>query len=358
MDEVLQTESPAVPDQAAKPRKSTSFYVKRTIGLILLLLLAGVFFYSAYTKLGIFVRWSIPSDHSSFPITVYSDDNTFDSFQWTFFDLGISSILLTGIIARVMIGLEILLGLFLVCHIFLKSFTYKAVIAILSVFIVYLLVVIMKQGNTGNCGCFGNQVSMTPLQAIWKNLGMIAATLVLWKIYDVQPYNKSGNTIIFLTALLFSVAFIVPFVFRLLYVGTDPEAPKTATTINLDQLYDFTPAPTVDLRKGKHIVAFMSLTCPHCKKAAYLLQIIHHEHPDYPIYMVLDGSETFLKKFFDETHAEDVPHLYFHHTPEFMAMAGASVPSIVWMNNGNVEYKSTYAYYQLDPKFMAQWFKK
>ncbi len=353
MDEVLQTD-PAAPEVMPKPRKSASYYVKRTIGLLLLLVLAGVFFYSAYSKLGIFVRWSIPSDHTSFPIAIYSDDNTFDSFQWTFFDLGISSILLTGIIARVMIGLEVLLGLFLVCHIFLKSFTYKAVIAILSIFIVYLLVVIMKQGNTGNCGCFGNQVSMTPLQAIWKNLGMIAATLVLWKIYDVRPYKYQEYICLFVAAIALST----PFLLRFMYVGTDPEAPKTATTINLDQLYNFTPAPPVDLRKGKHIVAFMSLTCPHCKKAAYLLQIIHHEHPDYPIYLVLDGSETFLKKFFDETHAEDVPHLYFHHTPEFMAMAGPSVPSIIWINNGNVEYKSTYAYYQLDPKFMAQWFKK
>jgi hypothetical protein len=353
MDEVLQTD-PAAPLVAPKPRKSTSFYIKRTIGSILLLVLAGVFFYSAYSKLGIFIRWSTPANHTSFPISIYQDDNTFDSFQWTFFDLGISSILLTGIIARVMIGLEVLLGLFLVCHIFLKSFTYKAVIAILSIFIVYLIVVILKQGNSGNCGCFGNQLSMTPMQAIWKNIAMIAATLVLWKIYDVKPYKYQEYICLFVAAIALST----PFLLRFMYVGTDPEAPQTATTLNLDPLYRFDPAPTVDLKKGKHIIAFMSLTCPHCKKAAYLLQIIHHEHPDYPIYIVLDGSENFLKPFFNETHAEDVPHLYFHHTPEFMALAGPSVPSILWVNNGTVEYKSTYAYYQLDPKFMAQWFKK
>ena len=102
----------------------------------------------------------------------------------------------------------------------------------------------------------------------------------------------------------------------------------------------------------------MSLTCPHCRKAAYLMQLIHREHPDYDIYMVLDGPDTYLQKFFDETHAEQLPHLYYRHTDDFMKMAGPSVPSIYWINNSQIEYKSTYAYYQLDPKFMGEWFSK
>ncbi len=325
MDEALQPGIPVIPP----PRKSTSFYVQRTIGAILLVALAGVFFYSAWSK-------------------IYSD-NAFDNFQWTFLDLGFSSIITAGIIARVMIGLEVLLGLFLLGHIFLKAFTYKAVIAILTVFIIYLLIVIMKQGNSGNCGCFGDKLAMKPLTAIWKNIAMIAVTLVLWKIYPVKPYKYQEYICIFVTAIAFST----PFLMRFIYIGTDPE--KVGKSINLDPLYQYSPAPTLELRKGKHIIAFMSLTCPHCKKAAYLLQIIHHEHPDYPIYLVLDGPDTYLKKFFDETHAENVPYIYYRHEDDFMKMAGTSVPSILWVNNDTVVYKSTYAYYQLDPKFMGKW---
>ena len=36
----------------APKKKSTAFYIKRTIGLILLLAMAAVFSYSAYTKIG------------------------------------------------------------------------------------------------------------------------------------------------------------------------------------------------------------------------------------------------------------------------------------------------------------------
>ena len=335
-----------------KPRKSTSFYVQRSFGALLLVVLAGVFFYSAYTKLGILIKWGGNKD-SFLPFSFIADDNSFDSFQWTFLDLGISNIFLTGVIARLMIGMELLLGLFLLCHVYLKRFTYKAVIAVLAVFIVYLLIIILKQGNTGNCGCFGENHAMKPLTAIWKNVGMIAATLLLWKIYPVKPYRRSEYVCI----LVAGIALSIPFLLRFMYVGTDPD--KVGKPIDLAPLYKYAPAPAQELRTGKHIIAFMSLTCPHCKKAAYLLQIIHHEHPDIPMIMVLDGSDNFVQKFFDETHAQAVPFFRFsHHEDDFIKMAGTSVPSILWVNNGIVEYKSTYAYYQLDPKFMELWLKK
>jgi glutaredoxin len=309
--------------------KGASFYIKRITGFILLTALAAVFFYSAYSK-------------------IYSD-NAFDNFQWTFLDLGINSIFATGIIARLLIGFEVLLGLFLLAHIFLRSFTYKAVIAVLAVFIVYLLIVLLKQGNTGNCGCFGDKLAMKPLTAIWKNLIMIAVTVLLMYIYPVRPYRHQE----YISLFLGMAAFSLPYIINPIYTGSAPE--KYAKPINLDPLYKYTPAPLADLRKGKHIVAFMSLTCPHCKKAAYLLQIIHREHPDIPVFIVLDGSETFLKKFFDDTHAENVPYLYYRHADEFREMAGPGVPAIYWVNNGIAEYKSVYAYYQLDPKYMEQW---
>jgi hypothetical protein len=312
------------------PRKAT-FYISRTIGFILLLAMSAVFFYSAYSK-------------------TYSD-SAFDNFQWTFYDIGISSALTAGIIARLMLGLELMLGLFLLFHIFLKRFTYPAVIAVLVVFIIYLLMVILKQGNSGNCGCFGDKLAMKPLTAIWKNVVMIAVTIVLWFIYPVKPFKYQE----YVSLIIALIAFSTPFVVNPIYTGTQPE--KFSTAIDLNLLYKYPPTPSVELRKGKHIIAFMSLTCPHCKKAAYLLQIIHRDHPDIPIFMVLDGPESYAKTFFDETHAASVPFLLYEHLAEFQAMAGPSVPSIYWVNDGVVEYKSKYAYYQLDPAYMESWLK-
>jgi hypothetical protein len=227
----------------------------------------------------------------------------------------------------------------------------------LSVFIVYLLLVILKQGNTGNCGCFGDKLAMKPLAAIWKNVAMIAVTVLLMFIYPVKPYKYQEYICLFLGM----VAFALPYVVNPMYTGSAPV--KYGAAIDLNPLYKYIPAPQEDLRKGKHILAFMSLTCPHCKKAAYLLQIIHREHPEIPIYLVLDGADAHKQKFFEETHAENVPYLYYPHTEDFEAMINtglkngehSGVPTILWVNDGVVEYKSVYAYYQLDPKFMKQW---
>jgi hypothetical protein len=331
-------------DETLATRGKTMFYIKRITGLVLLLALAATFIYSAYTKSGVEFR--------GFRLLETSNaQNAFDSFQWTFLDLGIKSLTAAGIIARIMVGLELMLGLFLLFHIYLKSFTYPAIIAVLVVFIIYLLMVIAKQGNAGNCGCFGNQVAMKPLTAIWKNIIMIAVTVVLMFIYPVKPYKYQE----YATMGVALVAFCTPFLVNNMYTGSAPVA--YTKPLNLDLLYQGTPAPQVDLRKGKHIIAFMSLTCPHCKKAAYLLHIIHREHPEIPIYLVIDGPESFKKEFFEETHAGNVPYLYFRHDEEFKELAGPEVPSIYWVNNGKIEYRSAYAYYQLDPKYMEMWMK-
>jgi hypothetical protein len=318
-------------------KKSVSFVIKRVAGLLLLLALALSFLYSAYSKSGIAFEG----------IYIVRNDGPFISFQWTFVDLGISSIVTAGIIARLFIGLELLLGLLLVCHIFLKQFTYKAILVLLSIFTAYLLFVLAKQGNHGNCGCFGDNIAMTPMQSIWKNLAMAAVTFVLIYIYPIKPYKNQE----IVALLLFMVAMVTPFILNPVDLDNRPETANEV--IDLAPLYATAPMPDVDLRTGKHIVAFMSLTCPHCRKAAYLLHVIHHQDPGIPIYLLLSGSDNHEKEFYNETHAGDVPHLHVHDIAAFQKMAGPYVPAIYYINNGKIERKANY--FQLDPKYMHEW---
>ena len=319
------------------PQKNTSLIFKRIIGAILLLAMAAVFFYSAYSKSGIAFH----------KFQLVGNDSAFLAFQWTFVDLGINNIVVAGIIARLFIGLEILLGLLLVFHIFLRQFTYRAILVLLAIFTVYLLFVIATQGNHGNCGCFGDNVAMTPLQSIWKNVAMAAATIALMFLYPIKPYK---NQEVF-AVILFMVAMVAPFIITPIDLDNKPETAHEA--IDFNPLYKAAPMPVADLRTGKHIVAFMSLTCPHCRKAAYLLHIIHHKNPDLPIYLLLSGSDNHEQEFFNETHAIDVPHLHVKDMEAFMKMAGPYVPAIYWVNNGVIEKKANYL--QLDPKYMREW---
>jgi hypothetical protein len=305
------------------------FYLKRIVGCILLVALAAVFILSAWSK-------------------IYSH-NAFDGFVWTFLDLGINSITAAGIIARVMIGFEFLLGLFLLCHVFLKAFTYPAVIVLLTAFTGYLGIILIQQGNTGNCGCFGDVYAMTPIHAIYKNVIMAAATILLIYIYPIRPYKNQE----WIAPLIGMAALVTPFIIAPFNNDTQPEAINKI--INLSPLYANNPKPGVELRKGKHIVAFLSLTCPHCRKAAYLMEIIQKQHPEIPMFIVLNGPAMYKDEFFKDTHAGDVPYILFTNTDKFIEMAGSSVPAIYWITDGFASYKTTY--YQMDPKRMLNWMK-
>ncbi len=302
------------------------FYIKRITGLLLLLVLAAVFLFSAYSKVA-----------------------ALEPFEWTFLDLGAPGMVSASIIAHLFIGIEFTIGLFLLCHIYLKSVTYPITIGLLVLLTGYLILLIAQQGNNGNCGCFGDWIYMKPLAAIWKNLAMIAVTILLIYIYPIKPYKGQE----WLAACLGMVALVTPFILSPLELDNEPKSMHRA--IDLSALYEGEKQPHEDLKQGKHIVAFMSLTCPHCKKAAYLLHIIKNKHNDLPIYMVLNGHKDQLKPFFDETHANNVPYLFYSDNDKFKEMAGDYVPAIYWINNSIVEKQSNYL--QLDAGRMKEWAK-
>lgn len=308
-------------------KKNAFFYIKRILGLLLLLSLAAVFFYSGVSK-------------------IYS----LEAFEWTFMDLGVGSLTTAAILARLFIGLELIVGAFLLFHIYLKQVTYPITIGLLALLTGYLVVLLIKQGDTGNCGCFGDWLYMKPQAAIWKNLGMIAATVLLYILYPINPYKNQE----WLSAVLGMAAMVVPFVISTLNTNHQPSSVNHP--INMTPLYETKLPPTTDLRKGKHIVAFMSLTCPHCRKAAYSLKVIHNQHPEIPIYMVLTGHKSQLKEFFDETHSATVPYTFFADNNAFVEMAGDSVPAIYWISNSVIELESNV--FQLDPSNMKQWLKQ
>ncbi len=307
------------------PRSNRRFSIKNITGFILLLVLAVVFGISGISKI-----------------------DSIQTFEWSFLDLGISNFTMAAILARLLIGLELMIAGFLLFHIFLKSFTYKLTIVLLIVFTVYLVLLMLQQGNEGNCGCFGEWIYMSPLSSIWKNIAMIAVTVILYFIYPGRTYKNMPVVALLVTL----VALTTPFVAYPLNIGGNPLVVKEP--IDLDALYrPGIPNPDRELRQGKHVVAFMSLGCPHCRKAAFLLQIIHRQHPDIPIYLVIAGPPEQEEDFFKETNARDVPHLRFREPEDFLSMAGASLPAIYWINNSVIERQANY--FQLDPVVIREW---
>jgi hypothetical protein len=254
-----------------------------------------------------------------------------------------------------MIGLEFFVGFLLIINYNLRNFTLPLTAGLLIFFSIYLLLQIIFSGNEGNCGCFGEHLKMTPLQAIVKNTVMIALSAPIY--FMNKGWRIRYNTMMLSFTSLTFIA--IPFVFN--------PVDYTYTSNNLDEEVNyplelnalFAPEdstkveiPSVDLRKGKHVLAFMSLKCPHCRVAAKKFRLIKNNNPKIPMYFVLNGDKKDLNAFLEDTNIENIPYS-FALGKAFVQLSGTTLPKIYYIEN-KIVYKKV-DYYELNQYQIEAW---
>lgn len=310
--------------------------VKRIVAILLSVVLGLIFLYSGYSKL----------------------QPVIETFEFTFVDIGIANWYTAPVIARLLIGLELFLGVLLVACYHLRRFTLPVTIGLLSFFVIYLAVQIAISGNSGNCGCFGERLRMTPLQGIIKNLIMIGMALIVFVLYN--GWKVRLNRLVL--ALVGTTAVIVPFVINPIdyaYTSNNLDE-KVNYPLELNLLYQpedtaKVQVPTIDLRKGKHVVAFISLTCHHCRIAAKKFRLIKKNNPNLSIYFVMNGDRSVYPTFIKDTKADNIPATYCLGKP-FVQLATTHLPRIYYLDNGVVVKKVDY--FELNQYDLEQWMGK
>lgn len=308
--------------------------LKQFLFSLLSCLLGAVFIYSAYAKL--------------YPI---------EPFEFTFVDLGVANWRLAPFIARLFIGIEFFIGLVLIFNIKVKLIN-KLSIATLVFFSVYLTGLLLLSGNKGNCGCFGTRLAMTPLQALIKNIIMIGLSWVLYRYHAGLDYKKLAKYVIgvfLLTSL--SLPHILNYV-DLSYSEAYLNSPEDQFKLELDSLYKDAKInnPPKTLSTGKHLIAFMSLTCPHCRIAAKKMRIIHERNPGISMYFVLNGDDFNIKPFQEETETKDIPWCKLNGKNFVYLAAGTEMPAIFLVNNSVVEHRINYL--NMDQTEIENWIDK
>src|ERR1035437_9973769 len=142
--------------------------LKKILLSVLSVLMGGVFIFSGYAKL-----------------------HPIEPFEYTFVDLGVSGWRLAPYIARFFIGLEFFIGVLFLFNVKIKT-TCKISAIVLVFFSLYLIGLIFLTDNKGNCGCFGNYLVMTPLQALTKNAIMLLVTAIIFKQYKGFSFKRDG----------------------------------------------------------------------------------------------------------------------------------------------------------------------
>lgn len=339
---------------------------KELLTLIFRFLVSGLFILSALAKL-------LPFDKAIY------------GFSNQLIQLGITDACFAPLLARAIVVFELFLGIALLQNHYIKKFIIPVAIALLFAFCVHLTITMVKAGNTGNCGCFGELIPMTPLEALIKNiisiglliyiqlhlvaskqnlhryLFLILGICGLFVFLADPPKCPCGNTD---NAILSSVS--IPEVIIdsipadstkdsvIAKPGQEKTEIKTVPVIPKDTVVkpikkerpkvvsEFSPFnkfgnQVVDLNAGRKIIAVFNLDCDHCKATAKVLNELKAEVKGFPpVYVLADGSENEAEKFF--TFAGGVFPYAILQPQFFYGLLGKAnaPPRLVVLDNGNI----------------------
>lgn len=241
-------------------------------------------------------------------------------FEITLMDQGIApDRIIASYLARFFIGLEFALGFLMLLPFYVKrlmQFTFF----LLGGFTLHLIY-LWSIGDTDNCGCFGEMISMTPEQSIIKNMIMLAIAFVVFRSAQTKKI-KIIIPIVFSAATIISMWIILP-------IPNHKEFPFESFT-------HFETRGRVDLSSGENLVAIFNLDCEHCQQAATELGELKRNQENFPELYVLyfqEGSTT-VEDFESITQSSFPYDLIEVNT--FFDLIGDSPPRVYHLKDGKV----------------------
>jgi uncharacterized membrane protein YphA (DoxX/SURF4 family)/peroxiredoxin len=293
--------------------------VKRSLAFIVSMAIGLFFIYSAYSK--------IP---------------TLEQFGWRITETTFLNWTMSEWVARIIIGMEFFVGVLFLFHLRLKRLGIPLAMTMLVVFSSYLVYVAYIRKENVDCGCMGEVLRLTPLQSLIKNGVLIGLLLLLRSIRFSWTFERV-KPVLWVSLI---VCLLVPFIMSApesIYIH--PEAKTIRKPIPLSLLYTSTAnqAPSIELRKGKHVLVFLSLSCTYCKKAAQRFRVMKAKYPELPVYAIMNGSPSELKGFIAETRMDNVPYTLFNGADDFSAMNGStSLPTVKFVSDTTVVREVNY----------------
>ena len=245
--------------------------------------------------------------------------------------------------SRILIGCELALGILLLQRHYFKRLVLPMSFLILLVFSIHLTYEIVTLGNSGNCGCFGALLPMTPLQAVIKNI--IAMGIVGWVYWksSLDEDKRNFSSILAVTFASILAIFLVgpmtqkttqveEIVEQQVIIDEDEngqidtlvnettitikkEGEQIEQTVVKEEVKDEPKAKKSgfanyfsDIDKGKKVLCFFAPSCEHCQETAKQLTLLKKQVKNFPDIRII---------FMDE--APEV-------IPEFFTFAGAKYP--------------------------------
>ncbi len=175
---------------------------------------------------------------------------------------------LSKIVSRFLIGVEFSLGILILLPFYLKKLVIPATIFLLSAFSIHLFVQVLG-GDASNCGCFGELIPMTPLQALVKNILSIGLLALCLTVLRSELEDRNNIHPVAYTGLIIGL-----FMFVLLPQGSNS---FSGEDLKADESIYSKYYPNIS--KGNKIICFFSPTCEHCMATGKELHELTEKYP-------------------------------------------------------------------------------
>lgn len=238
--------------------------------------------------------------------------------------------------SRFLIGIELALGILFLLPVKIRKVITPVSILLLAVFTIHLAYETFKTGgNAGSCGCFGELIPMTPIEAMVKNIiaiGLLVGLLMLKIPESLKNRFWFISTITLASILgLFMLAPIRPV--ETIIENTIPEKINISISTDEDSTFNNNepvsseikkdtlkkveeikviidePKPTKsgfakfypDIDNGKKILCFFAPGCDHCQDTAKELTAMQKKDKNFPEVKIIFMNEEAYKipEFFE-----------------------------------------------------------
>ena len=249
---------------------------------------------------------------------------------------------ISSYLSRILIALEFAIGVLILLPFYLKRIVIPLTVFVLAAFCVHLALQIYLTGNSGNCGCFGTLLPMTPLEAILKNIFAIGLLMILIKLV---PNDRSKKIEIFYGFLIYLI-FIVGIMVLVPIKSSDNIIIDSNSYLVQEDLIlegpkqiksEFSQTlPFAD--NGRLILCFFAPGCDHCRAAVRSIDSLSKIVENFPKVEIvfMDEEVDKIPEFFEYAGSQyhyivlDISTFYDVLTWE------RDTPGIFYMWNGNV----------------------
>lgn len=255
-----------------------------------------------------------------------------DNFEIYIYSFGLFSYTWTTFFSRLLIFIELLIGIGLILKIYFKQIWWLTMLMMVgfTLFLVYAAIF----RNDSNCHCFGDLIELNPIQSILKNIIIIALLMVIRKekSHDYKPVVRKWLTA---GALLISLA--IPYVavpMDVIYNKIYSEKENVNTVVFYESLSDSTFA---ELQHGRYLINYAIAGCKFCRIGAekVTMMIDRHGISHERLKFFVGGSDEAISRFIEVTGTDDYEHWKIP-APEFMSITFGKFPLYVFIEDGKV----------------------